>query len=97
MSAIIILNKNAAENLDRTQFLAALNRLGTGPYRFVSYVPEDRVAMERFDDHWGGRPAWGKVLIRFISNEAARIAALLAGDVDAIENVPNPGRRAHQE
>jgi peptide/nickel transport system substrate-binding protein len=88
LSAIIILNKKAAENLDRVQFLAALNRMGTGPYRFVSYVAEDRVAMERFDDHWGGRPAWDKVVVRFITNEAARIAALLAGDVDAIENVP---------
>jgi peptide/nickel transport system substrate-binding protein len=88
LSQVIILNKKAAENLDRAQFLAALNRLGTGPYRFVSYAPEDRVTMERFDDHWGGRPAWDKVLVRFITNEAARISALLAGDVDAIENVP---------
>ena len=38
----------------------------------------------------GNKPAWSKVTLRFIPNGATRLAALLAGDVQAIENVPTP-------
>ena len=34
------------------------------------------------------RPAWDKVTFRMMSNDPARTAALLSGDVDVIENVP---------
>ena len=34
------------------------------------------------------QPAWDKVIYRPISNPAARVAALLAGDVDLIEDPP---------
>ena len=39
---------------------------------------------------WCGKPVWDHVTVRFITNNAARLAALLSGDVDAIEGVP-PG------
>src|SRR5205085_5433191 len=61
---------------------------GTGPFRFVEYVPGDRVVLQRNDTYWGERPHWGRVTLRQISNDAARAAALLAGDIQAIENVP---------
>ena len=64
------------------------NAIGTGPYRFISYNPGDRIEMERFDDYWGTKPHWKHVTYRIISNDAARTAALLAGDVGIIEFVP---------
>jgi peptide/nickel transport system substrate-binding protein len=38
--------------------------------------------------YWGTPPAWQRVTVRVIGNDAAREAALLAGDLDLIENVP---------
>ena len=69
-------------------FNSGKNAIGTGPYRFVSYNPGDRIEMERSDDYWGPKPYWKHVTYRIISNDASRTAALLAGDVGIIEFVP---------
>jgi peptide/nickel transport system substrate-binding protein len=64
------------------------NAIGTGPYRFVSYVPGDRIELERFDGYRGEQPYWRHVTYRMISSDPSRTAALLAGDVGIIEFVP---------
>ena len=61
---------------------------GTGPYKYTQYTPGDRVVMERNDSYWGKKQIWQKVILRPITQSAARVAALLAGDVDFIENPP---------
>ncbi len=62
--------------------------IGTGPFKFVSWQRDDRVEMVANPDYWGGAPKWDKVTFKFIANNGARVAALLSGDVDLIENVP---------
>ncbi|MBC7803236.1 MAG: ABC transporter substrate-binding protein [Candidatus Parcubacteria bacterium] len=62
--------------------------IGTGPYRFGEYVSGDRVVLTVNDKYWGAKPAHAKVRFRMITNSAARVAALLAGDVQMIEAVP---------
>lgn len=62
--------------------------VGTGPYKLVSWNHGDSLHVERFDDYWGGTPKWDKVELRVLSNDGARVAALLAGDVDAIDYTP---------
>jgi peptide/nickel transport system substrate-binding protein len=62
--------------------------IGTGPYRFVSYTPDDRVQMAANPNYWGGKPAWDNVTYRFITSPSTRVAALLSGEVDVIEQVP---------
>ncbi len=61
---------------------------GTGPFKYVEFKPGDRVTMARNDGYWGQKPAWERVTFRFMSSSPTRVAALLAGDVDLIENVP---------
>jgi peptide/nickel transport system substrate-binding protein len=61
---------------------------GTGPYKQAEFVPGDRVVMTGNAAYWGAKPAWAKVTFRFISAAPTRVAAILAGDVDVIENVP---------
>ena len=46
------------------------------------------MVLERNDAYWGDKPHWQKVTWRPISSEGPRVAALLAGDVDVIENPP---------
>ena len=62
--------------------------IGTGPYRVVSHRNGDRIEFERNDQYWGERPGFARVNYRMITNDAARTAALLAGDVEFIDQVP---------
>jgi peptide/nickel transport system substrate-binding protein len=39
-------------------------------------------------NYWGDKSPWEKVTFKIINNEPARVAALLSGDVDAIEQPP---------
>ncbi len=87
LAQVYILSKSAAQNATTEDFNRGVGAVGTGPYRFVRYTPEDRVELERFAEHWRGRPAWERVTIRFMSNDATRLAALLAGDIDAIDQI----------
>ncbi len=62
--------------------------IGTGPFRFVEFIPGERIVLERNDAYWGPKPAWSRVILRPIKTDPSRVAAMLAGDVDMIENVP---------
>jgi peptide/nickel transport system substrate-binding protein len=70
------------------EFNSGKAMIGTGPYRFAEYVAGDRVVLTGNSSYWGAKPAFGKVRFRMITNSAARVAALLAGDVQMIEGVP---------
>ncbi len=61
---------------------------GTGPYRFAGYVNSESLSITRSDTFWGPRAPWQAVTIRTIARDPSRVAALLAGDVDAIDQVP---------
>lgn len=61
---------------------------GTGPYKFVEYVPGSRLVLERNDAYWGAKAKTRRLVIRFIPDDAARVAALESGEVAVINNVP---------
>ncbi|ASL75399.1 ABC transporter substrate-binding protein [Ralstonia solanacearum] len=90
LTSVFIVQKKATQGLSSDDFAQGKGMVGTGPFKFVSYARDDRVELVRNDQYWGPKPAWDKVTLRFIPNGATRIAALLSGDVQAIENVPTP-------
>jgi peptide/nickel transport system substrate-binding protein len=61
--------------------------VGTGPYRFVERVRDDRIVLAANPDHWRGAPPVERVEFRPIPEGATRIAALRAGQVDLATNV----------
>ncbi len=71
-----------------TDFANPESAIGTGPYTLVNFVPGDRIELTRNDDYWDGTPTWDNITLRPIANPGARVAALLAGDVDVIETPP---------
>lgn len=87
MSQVAIISKNAA-NASTDDFNSGKAAIGTGPYKLVRYAKGDRIELARNDAWWGGKTPWEKVTLRLLTNDAARVAALLSGDVQAIENVP---------
>ena len=88
MSTIFIVSAKAARGAATTDFNSGKATIGTGPFRFVRYAKGDRIELTRYDGYWGAKPAWEKVTFRVIASDPSRVAALRAGDVRAIENVP---------
>ncbi|WP_299967240.1 ABC transporter substrate-binding protein [uncultured Roseobacter sp.] len=64
-----------------------LKPMGTGPYKLVEWIKEEKLTLEAFDDYWAGAPEIKSVTFRPITNPATRTAALLTGEVDVIQDL----------
>jgi peptide/nickel transport system substrate-binding protein len=62
--------------------------IGTGPYKFVSWQRDGNLVLTRNDDYWGPKPDIKEIIYRKVGEEAGRVAGLLAGQGDVINNVP---------
>jgi peptide/nickel transport system substrate-binding protein len=85
--------------------------IGTGPYQFVEYVPDSHVKLARFDDYvadtryegsngFGGHKVayFDTVTVRVMPEAGARAAALQAGEIHVVEQIPAPaGRRLESD
>jgi peptide/nickel transport system substrate-binding protein len=92
LTQLAILSKRAAEGKATSDFNSGVAAIGTGAYRFVEWVPGNRVVLARNPTYWGGEEPWEHVTRRPIANDGARVAAILSGDVDMIEGVPGVDR-----
>jgi len=61
--------------------------IGTGPYRFVEFVPSQSFVMERNPDYWGRPSNFERITVRILPESGTRLAALLAGEVQMINAV----------
>ncbi|MBW8269418.1 ABC transporter substrate-binding protein [Caldovatus aquaticus] len=89
LASVAIVSRHAGEGATTEDYNAGRAAIGTGPYRLVAHRAGDRTEMARNDAWWGGAEPWARVSYRFIANDGARTAALLAGDVDVIDQVPS--------
>jgi peptide/nickel transport system substrate-binding protein len=87
MASVNIVNRKSVE-APTAEFNAGRAMNGTGPYKFKEFVPGDRVAMDRNDAYWGEKSHWASVTTRVVTNSSARLAALLSGDAQIIDQVP---------
>ena len=101
-TVILTLNQVHATFLDRVENRFILSKdagdkygeeldqhpIGTGPYKFVSYQRGGNLVVTRNDEYWGPKPDIKEVIFRKVTEEAARLAALEAGQADLINNVP---------
>jgi len=88
IGTVYILPKHLAETAVNADYNSGKAAIGTGPYQFVKWVPGDSLVLKRNPNYWGTKPAYDEVIMKFISNDAARVAALLSGSVDLIDLVP---------
>lgn len=93
LSGLPILSRTAAAGAaPEGRTTAELDRgaglVGTGPFRFAGWKRGGDLVLARNETHWGPKPAWETVTFRMLANAASRVAALLAGDVDMIEDPP---------
>lgn len=73
--------------------------IGTGPYKFVEWIPDQQVVLERFDDYVareeessgfaGKRIAYAdKIIIKSVSEESTRLAGVQIGEFQFAEEIP---------
>jgi peptide/nickel transport system substrate-binding protein len=67
---------------------AAANPIGSGPYRFVEWVKDDYVLLEKAPEFTLKTPAYDELEWKVIPEASTRSAELIAGNVDIITNVP---------
>jgi peptide/nickel transport system substrate-binding protein len=79
-TAVVVEPKSAANN--------ATQPVGTGPYKLDHWAKGSAVTLTRWPEYRNAKAvALRRVTLRFISEPAAQVAALLSGDVDAFPRV----------
>ncbi|MDP8925259.1 MAG: ABC transporter substrate-binding protein [Chloroflexota bacterium] len=75
--------------------LAKKNPIGSGPFKFVEWVPNDRIVVEKNANYWDQAriPSLDRIVYRPVTEMQTRLSQVLAGDVDlvydfALQEVP---------
>lgn len=61
---------------------------GTGRYKFKEWVKGDHLTLVANEDYFGGAPVIKTVILRPLTNDATRTAALLSGEINIADDVP---------
>ncbi|MGQ9458658.1 MAG: ABC transporter substrate-binding protein [Anaerolineae bacterium] len=87
LARLYLFPKEAAENIANTP-------VGTGPFKFVEWVPGDHLTAVRFEGYWRkGEPYLDKIVVKPIPDEQSRMVNLLAGGIDLLMGVPLADKR----
>lgn len=62
--------------------------VGTGPWKADLFVPGQRSRFLRNDDYWGTVASYDELVILDFADDAAKVNALLAGQVQTVDNLP---------
>lgn len=81
-----IVPKNHIETVGQDEFQRT--GMGTGPFKFASFTPDNELVLERYDGFWGDLPPVKRIVFRVIPEVAARVTALVNEEVQLITNVP---------
>ena len=88
LASVMIISKLNGEKAATEDYNSGKAAIGTGPYKLAEYVPNQRVVLKANYGYWGVEEPWDQLTFKILTNAAARVAALLSGDVQMIETVP---------
>jgi peptide/nickel transport system substrate-binding protein len=88
VSLVSIMPQKAYTEIGSEQFSVA--PIGSGPFKVKKWVKDDFLELEAFSDYWEGAPSVKTVIFRPMPSEAARAAALAAGEIDIVPVLPPP-------
>lgn len=78
----IMMSKDAFDTMDETE----APKIGTGPFKCVSWVQGSEAVFEAFDDCWEGAPKTRRIVFKYIPEASARLIALQTGEIDYVVN-----------
>jgi glutathione transport system substrate-binding protein len=90
-----IVSSVSAEEMGPDDF--GLNPVGTGPFRFVEWMPGDHVTLERFEDYHDGPIGLEGMFFRPVSEASSREAMMRAGEADIVRFPPLDSIQSLQE
>lgn len=61
--------------------------VGTGPFRFVEWRPNQAIYLERNDDYWGEKPTLKRIVMTVSPDNTVRLLKLKAGDIQAMDGL----------
>ncbi len=64
-----------------------MNPVGTGPFKFVKWVKDDQIILERNENYWGKKALVDKIILKSIPEPSARLMALQSGTVDIADDL----------
>jgi peptide/nickel transport system substrate-binding protein len=70
-----------------------MNPVGAGPYKLDKWVRGQEVVMSAYENYYGPKPAFKKLIFKGIPEEASRIASLLTGEAQVISGIPMHQRK----
>ncbi len=82
-----IVCKQAVEALGDDKFKT--HPVGTGPFIFDGYSPQEKVTLKANPDYFRGKPLLDGVEYRYMADISSREAGLLAGELDVINGIPD--------
>ena len=77
--------KDSYEAMSRDQ--ASQSPVGSGPYKFVEWVKDDKMVLDRWDEFPLGAGNFKTLVWRVVPEASTRTAELISGNVDVITNV----------
>jgi peptide/nickel transport system substrate-binding protein len=79
-------------SFDKNKTDSFKNPVGTGPFKFVEWVKDDHITLQKNPDWWGGANtvAIDKLIFRVIKDNSARYLAVKAGDCNGMGEGANP-------
>ena len=79
-----------AAHLISPKFIDQRHPVGTGPFRFVEWVPNERIVLEANPDYWEGKPQVQRLIFKVVPDSATRLIQLQTGQIQVMDGVdPN--------
>ena len=88
LSVTHIISEKNGKGATTADYASGKATIGTGPYKFTEWLRGDKVVMDANPNFWAGKPKWDKVTLKTLASGPTRVAGLLSGTVDVIDNVP---------
>ena len=78
-----LLSEVKPSELSRSSYWAQ-NRIGTGPYKWAKYVPDQYIEVVRNDDYFLGKPKADRIIYRIFADIPSILNALAANEIDVM-------------
>jgi peptide/nickel transport system substrate-binding protein len=79
-----------AAHLISPKFIDQRHPVGTGPFRFVEWIPNERIVLEANPDYWEGKPKIERLIFKVVPDSSTRLIQLQTGQIQAMDGIdPN--------